>query len=75
MPEILARTDKSRVYHKGSRYLVSQVRDGHLCRVVVDEADAMLLIQAPNIYWDALIDDLITTHRDVGSAEYFEVKL
>jgi hypothetical protein len=75
MPEILARTDKSRVYHKGSRYLVSQVRNGHLCRAVVDEAHAMTLIQAPDYYWDALIDDVLTAARREGSADYFEVKL
>ena len=75
MPYILAKTNKSRVYHKGSRYLVSQVSEERLRRVVVDEAEAISLVQAPDAYWDELIEDLITEHRNEGSAEYFEVKI
>lgn len=75
MPEILARTDKSRVYHKGSRYLVSQVRNGHLCRTVVDETTALTIVAAPKENLDMLADDLLSVSRSAGSADYFEVKL
>lgn len=75
MPEILARTDKSRVYHKGSRYLVSQVRNGHLCRCVIDEATAHSIVAAPKDNLDMLADDLLTVSRSAGSDDYFEVKL
>ena len=75
MPAILARTDKSRVYHKGSRYLVSQVRNGHLCRVAVDEATALTIVAAPNENLDMLVDDLLNLAKGYGSADYFKVKL
>lgn len=75
MPEILNRTTNSRVYHKGSRYLVSQVRNGSLCRIVIDEPTAMKLADTPKECLDLLAGDLLVAAKKEGGADYFEVKL
>lgn len=75
MPEILNRTKHSRVYHKGSRYLVSKVMQGHLCRMVVDEPTAMTLAMTPKDSLDMLAEDLILAGKKEGSENYYEVKM
>ena len=75
MPTVLAKTDKSRVYHKGTRYLVSMVKDGVFRRVIVAEDRARELEDLPDYYLDSTVDELLDTAKAKGGGDYFEVKI
>ncbi len=75
MPYILNKSEKSRVYHKGDRYFVSQVQDKHLCRQQVDEDDAHALVEVSPERLDNIIADVLQVARNEGSESYYEVKM
>lgn len=75
MPYILNKSEKSRVYHKGDRYFVSQVQDNRLCRQLIDESDADALIGMSEQRLDSTVADLLQVARNEGAESYYEVRM
>lgn len=75
MPYILNKSEKSRVYHKGDRYFVSQVQDNRLCRQLIDESDADALIGMSSERLDSTIADVLQVARNEGAESYYEVTM
>jgi len=75
MPYILNKSDKSRVYHKGDRYFISQVQDKHFCRQQVDEATAHALVGVSDVRLDSIVADALQVARNEGAETYYEAKM
>lgn len=75
MPYILNKSEKSRVYHKGDRYFVSQVQDNRLCRQLIDESDADALIGMSEQRLDSTVADILQVARNEGAESYYEVRM
>lgn len=75
MPYILNKSEKSRVYHKGDRYFVSQVQDSRLCRQLIDESDADALIGMSEQRLDSTVADILQEARNKGAESYYEVRM
>lgn len=75
MPYVLNKSEKSRVYHKGDRYFVSQVQDNRLCRQLIDESDADALIGMSEQRLDSTVADILQVARNEGAESYYEVRM
>lgn len=75
MPYILNKSEKSRVYHKGDRYFVSQVQGKRLCRQLIEESDADALIGMSDERLDSTVADILQVARNEGVESYYEVKM
>ena len=75
MPFIINRSKKSRVYHKGDRYFVSQVQGHRLCRQLIEETTASVLIGMSDERLDSTVADILQVARNEGAESYYEVTM
>jgi len=75
MPYILNKSEKSRVYHKGDRFFVSQVQGKRLCRQLIEESDADALIGMSDERLDSTVADILQVARNEGVESYYEVRM